>query len=388
MGPRTDLSRQAGILPFFALSLGFHHTSTATCQTHGKRTLPCQASRRLRRLNQRCSRCSPVSSPRGWSSQLGRTHQLTTLPSTAPEPSTETRRIVISSLLSSLQSFNPSTVPPSLLSVLKAVGRSPAGSEELGRRTALLTLLSYSGLSRLSSALPPLTFPPSASPVPAEESGRFSEVAEQQPLPPNPLSINEAEALRTLCNVLQLHPSGRTLFPSLLQETAGTVVGLVRLMGTEGGGFLAGRLLFLATSQMSGLVGELVDGVEVIAGLCQVRRSHDTPPCFTANETPTAEHLPRSRHPPRLRPLRPRVRPRAQPRRDPVRTPQAVLQPHAPVRPAPPLPAPVELGSVELDGDAGDLAAGLGGGGEEEEADVAEVVGAEVHGGCFAQLEG
>ena len=191
---------------------------------------------------------------------------------TAPEPAPELRRQAIHALLTSLSTYTPSTAPAGLLSVLKALGRSPAGSEELARPPALTTLITYGGLKRLSTSLPPLTLSPSACGVPDAfgREARFTELAEVAALPADPLAPGEAEALRTLCNVTQLHPSGRAVFPGVLQAEEGAVAGLVRLMNTEGGGFLAGRLLFLATSQAGPLIGALVEGVEVVAGLEQV----------------------------------------------------------------------------------------------------------------------
>lgn len=124
----------------------------------------------------------------------------------------------------------------------------------------------------MSTTLKPLELSSSSRLVPNafEAQARFTELGQVQPLAADPLTAQESEALRTLCNVTQLHPSGRALFPSLLQAEEGAVTGLVRLLNAEGAGFLAGRLLFLATSQASSLTGDLVEGVEVIAGLEQV----------------------------------------------------------------------------------------------------------------------
>lgn len=71
----------------------------------------------------------------------------------------------------------------------------------------------------------------------------------------------ESEALRCLCNVLTLHPAARDLFPEVLAREPDRLAmrGMVRLLGCQGSGFLAGRLLFLLTSKSGELISELTE---------------------------------------------------------------------------------------------------------------------------------
>ncbi|ORY89730.1 guanine nucleotide exchange factor synembryn-domain-containing protein [Leucosporidium creatinivorum] len=189
------------------------------------------------------------------------------------EPAPETRRRLLSALLSSLSStFLNITADPALLaplaSLLKFLGRSPAGSEELGRGSALKVLLTLGGLARAATLAPaPTTTLSRAAGADDEEDDEEQEGIEA--LEKDLLRTYESEALRCLCNVLTLHPSARDLFPEVLAEEPDRLAlkGMVRLMGCEGAGFLAGRLLFLLTSKPGELISVLAEGEDTVKAM-------------------------------------------------------------------------------------------------------------------------
>lgn len=193
------------------------------------------------------------------------------------EPPPETRRRILGSLLASLDSTflvttspDPASLAP-LASLLKFLGRSPAGSEELGRVDALRTLLLLGGLARaaeLPSAAP--SSPPRDAEDSEEDLNKGVEAYEQDPLQPY-----ESEALRCLCNVLTLHPAARDIFPEVLASEPERLAlkGMVRLLACQGAGFLAGRLLFLLTSKSGELISELTEKEATVEALELVGRS-------------------------------------------------------------------------------------------------------------------
>lgn len=142
---------------------------------------------------------------------------------------------------------------------MKLLGRSPAGSEELGRERGLKTLLTYAGLSRIAHG----------------SAGKL--LSSKDPLVPS-----ESEALRCLCNTLMLHPSARELFPELVLEDSSWVEGMVRLLGVDGAGFLAGRLLFLLTSKQGEVIRNLAETGVVVETLKEVRQYHNSMPVALA----------------------------------------------------------------------------------------------------------
>lgn len=197
------------------------------------------------------------------------------------EPTIETRRILISELIISLsQASNSSTSTqldltssPSLLlptlSILKHLGRNPAGSEELSRDKGIKVLLAYSGLSRVSSR-------PTLSTTSTSSSTRITES--------DPLLPYESESLRCLCNSLMLHPSARELFPELVLEEPSWVKGMISLLGVDGAGFLAGRILFLLTSTQGDSIVTMSEEGEVVKALAEVRLVFSFPRyCILAN---------------------------------------------------------------------------------------------------------
>ncbi|GAA6060030.1 hypothetical protein JCM10212_001027 [Sporobolomyces blumeae] len=199
------------------------------------------------------------------------------------DPSLEHRRRLLSALLSSVPSgSSPSSSTHSdptflslLASALKFLGRSPAGTEHLARKEGIEALVSLGGLRRVAD-------------LPRQESNRNKgkgvapnadeddsgdddeaegDVASAwDDREPDPLKPHEAEALRCLCNVLMLHPSARDVFPTLIlaDEERSTIKGFLRILGCEGAGFLAGRLLFMLTSKPSEAVVELVQDGDVV----------------------------------------------------------------------------------------------------------------------------
>ncbi|GAA5890693.1 hypothetical protein JCM8208_004964 [Rhodotorula glutinis] len=193
------------------------------------------------------------------------------------DPSPEQRRKLVSAILTAASfALDHSAPPPHLLhlcTLLKLVGRSPAGTEELTRANGLTTLLRLGGLARAAD-LPPSS--EVATPSSNSDDGQDDDADDAaratralSSLEEDPLSPSEQEALRCLANTLTLHPSARELFPDVLLAEAdqrASVRGLVRLLSCKGAGFLAGRLLFLLTSRPSELVGELaLEGECVVA---------------------------------------------------------------------------------------------------------------------------
>ncbi|BGP00147.1 Proteophosphoglycan ppg4 [Rhodotorula toruloides ATCC 204091] len=178
------------------------------------------------------------------------------------DPKPEERRKLVAALLPLALTLldqphhaqNPLFAP--LCSLLKFVGRSPAGTEELARADGLRVLVRLGGLDRVAGL-------PRVEAVEGEEEDddedeaakRALEAGEQDPLLPA-----ESEALRCLANVLTLHPSARDAFPAVLLEDGErkALKGLVRILACDGAGFLGGRLLFLLTSKASEAVTELV----------------------------------------------------------------------------------------------------------------------------------
>lgn len=69
-----------------------------------------------------------------------------------------------------------------------------------------------------------------------------------------------------------LHPSARELFPVLVLEDQSWVEGMVRLLGVDGAGFLAGRLLFLLTSKQGEVIRNLAETGAVVETLKEVRQ--------------------------------------------------------------------------------------------------------------------
>ena len=210
------------------------------------------------------------------------------------EPPAETRRRLLSCLLASLSaaSSSPSALTPSspvsallpTLSLIKHLGRSPAGSEELGRERGLSLLIAYGGLARAATTLPPAPTPNSRAAYRASKGLGITEIDsdddddddddDERPEPdePDPLSLAESEALRCLCNTLTLHPSARELFPAVVLEDRTALQGMVRLLAVQGAGFLAGRLLFLLTSKPGEMVTDLTEKGDVVDALSEVRR--------------------------------------------------------------------------------------------------------------------
>lgn len=191
----------------------------------------------------------------------------------------ETRRKLLSTLMSTLSSVTTSTTlaqatPPSPLllttfSIIKLLGRSAAGSEELARESGLRILLTYGGLERVD-AVTKLA-------VGHEDDTDEFDGAEDEPnngsglsRRNDPLLPYESEALRCLCNTLTLHPSSRIIFPILLAENNAWLTGLVALLTADKAGFLAARLLFLLTSTQSGAVAKLVEQGDVVRVMTDV----------------------------------------------------------------------------------------------------------------------
>ncbi|KAK4705707.1 hypothetical protein P7C70_g501, partial [Phenoliferia sp. Uapishka_3] len=199
------------------------------------------------------------------------------------EPPPETRRKLLSHLLASLSlssgpsssipTFNPSSPPAVLLptiALIKLLGRSPAGSEELAREPGLKTLLAYGGLSRVATTLPPRRRQKPNQGLGITEIDSDDE--DEDSVTPaedekDPLSLSESEALRCLCNTLTLHPAARERFPITVTENQDWVRGMVRLLSVTGAAFLAGRLLFLLTSKPGELVTDLTERGDVVESL-------------------------------------------------------------------------------------------------------------------------
>ncbi|GAA5919984.1 hypothetical protein JCM1841_004412 [Sporobolomyces salmonicolor] len=179
--------------------------------------------------------------------------------STGQEPVPEQRRKLVAALLSSAPASADSPLLAPLCSLLKLLGRSPAGSEELGRENGLRILLLLGGLKRVAD------LPRPDKPVPRDDDDEMDPALAAQG-EADPLKPAESEALRCLCNTLMLHPSSREVFPDVLlaDDKGSALKGMVRILGCDGAGFLGGRLLFLLTSKASEAVGELVLAGEVV----------------------------------------------------------------------------------------------------------------------------
>ncbi|GAA6007027.1 uncharacterized protein JCM10292_003434 [Rhodotorula paludigena] len=196
------------------------------------------------------------------------------------EPAPEQRRKLVSALVttgSKLADKQDSPTRSSFLALvctlLKILGRSPAGTEELGRSDGVRVLLRLGGLHRIADLPKPAQTPPLAdddnddNDYDDEDEAAAAERAIES-FETDPLSQPEAEALRCLANTLTLHPSAREVFPAVLlaDESRKVLHGLVRMLGCRGAGFLAGRLLFLLTSLPSDLIAEIaLDGACVAA---------------------------------------------------------------------------------------------------------------------------
>ncbi|KAJ8293505.1 Synembryn-A [Rhodotorula toruloides] len=177
------------------------------------------------------------------------------------EPKPEERRKLVTALFPLASTVldqpdhaqNPLCVP--LCSLLKFVGRSPAGTEELARADGLRVLVRLGGLDR-AAGLPRMEAVEGEGEEDDDDDAakRALGAAEKDPLLPA-----ESEALRCLANVLTLHPSARDAFPAVLLEgDRKALKGFVRILACDGAGFLVGRLLFLLTSKASEAVTELV----------------------------------------------------------------------------------------------------------------------------------
>lgn len=201
------------------------------------------------------------------------------------DPAPEQRRKLVAAVLPAasiaLERNAPSPHLLQLCTLLKLLGRSPAGTEELTRPDGLGALLRLGGLARAAELATPTEGPAAAAAAEDaadaedDDEGDAAQAAEQAlaSLEADPLSPAEQESLRCLANTLTLHPSAREHFPGVLlaDERRRSLRGLVRLVGCSGAGFLAGRLLFLLTSRPSELVGELALEGECVVALQQVR---------------------------------------------------------------------------------------------------------------------
>ncbi|GAA6055774.1 hypothetical protein JCM3770_004795 [Rhodotorula araucariae] len=187
------------------------------------------------------------------------------------DPGPEQRRQLVAAVLAAaplalVRPASPTLGP--LCTLLKFLGRNPAGTEELARAPGLTTLLALGGLTRVADLPPAAT---SSSTVPEEDDDDTAAERTLTALEEDPLLPSEQEALRCLANTLTLHPSARELFPDVLLADGrrGALRGLVRVLGCRGAGFLAGRLLFLLTSKPSVLVGELVHQGDCVEAMRQ-----------------------------------------------------------------------------------------------------------------------
>lgn len=196
---------------------------------------------------------------------------------TGVEPPPETRRRLLAAILSSLSSSflltSSTTLLTPLATLLKFLGRSPAGSEELGRESAVRTLIALGGLPRVATV-------PRRSRARREERERREEVAPDDSDDddvvegePDLLLPHESEGLRCLANTLMLHPSARDVFPDVLNSDPDRLAlrGMVRILGCDGAGFLGGRLLFLLTSKPGVLITELAEGRDTVKAMEEVR---------------------------------------------------------------------------------------------------------------------
>lgn len=190
--------------------------------------------------------------------------------SVQPELQPELRRKLLSHLLVTLSTLSDSRSDSpaeiqflsTLLSLVKFLGRSAAGSEALAREDGLRILLQHGGLARTNQL------------APLERNDDDSESNDHPAVEAgvDPLASYESEALRCLCNTLTLHRGSRDVFAVVLSENTKWIGGIVRLLELQGAGFLAGRLLFLLTSKMSELVIRLGDEGVVVKSIAAVSR--------------------------------------------------------------------------------------------------------------------
>lgn len=197
----------------------------------------------------------------------------------------EMRRRLVEAVLATVPDIQPEAttasdhplVPPTC-ALLKLLGRSPAGTEQLARPDGLRLLLRLGGLERVAetSDLEPAVSKDAKSPArddvldpDDEEDWASLATAALAEAKDDPLSASESEALRCLANTLTLHPSARDVFPEgiLADERRAALRGLVRLLTCKRAGFLAGRILFLLTSKPSEVIAELAHGGECIDAL-------------------------------------------------------------------------------------------------------------------------
>ncbi|BGP48946.1 hypothetical protein JCM10450v2_004825 [Rhodotorula kratochvilovae] len=203
---------------------------------------------------------------------LGTVAQLLQALSQGFDPAPEQRRKLVAAVLAAaplaLDGAPGPTIGP-LCTLLKLLGRSAAGTEELARADGLRTLLALGGLARVAE-LPRAATPSAEEEDDDDDDGAAAERA-LAAFEVDPLQPAQQEALRCLGNTLTLHPSARELFPDVLlaDERRGALRGLVRVLGCKGAGFLAGRLLFLLTSRPSELVGELALEGECVEAMQQ-----------------------------------------------------------------------------------------------------------------------
>nr|WVH01956.1 guanine nucleotide exchange factor [Naematelia aurantialba] len=146
----------------------------------------------------------------------------------------------------------PDDVYDLALSALKSLSRNPVGSTSLAAPRALEVLVHHAGLPNIRT---PATSP-SPSPSPSSPSRSAS----------SPCAPSALEAMRTLANVLVLHPDGRDNFAALgggrlvARALADDEIGTDRL-------FLLGRVGFLVTIQRAVTVRELVNSEGLVDSL-------------------------------------------------------------------------------------------------------------------------
>ncbi|GAA5992365.1 hypothetical protein JCM10908_000448 [Rhodotorula pacifica] len=202
----------------------------------------------------------------------------------------ETRRKLVDAVLVTVAGIQPTAtassnhplVPPTCV-LLKLLGRSPAGTEQLARPDGLRALVRLGGLERVAELPRPSVEDGTSS---AERDGEAdlddtndgddteedlasSATTALSQAEDDPLTAAESEALRCLANTLTLHPSARDVFPDVIlaDERRAALRGLVRLLSCKRAGFLGGRLLFLLTSKTSEVIAELAHGSECIDAL-------------------------------------------------------------------------------------------------------------------------
>lgn len=263
-----------------------------------------------------------------------KTHVLALAASQPNPPPEQRRRLLRALLEVPPESLDalPHTAKLAFAAVVKLLGRVQAGSEPLAKERSLALLLHLSGLARLArsshasyktrtgSPTPPQTAnghvaststagtsstDNAGNPSTSTGAGAAAMATEDEQRERNerasddPLALAESEALRCVCNTLMLHPSARELIPSLLlppsaastssststgvstsaasfqaavpsDERALWLDGLCALLPKRKSGFLAGRLLFLATSTNSSLIKLLVRRRDVIHSIAAV----------------------------------------------------------------------------------------------------------------------